>query len=355
MSSPDTHPWQGRFGPLLIAEIGGNHEGDFDAALRMTDLAISSGADVVKFQIYTGDTLVSPVESPDRHRHFQRFELTPEQHIALAERCRAAGRIYNASVWDLGALEWLDSYLTFYKVGSGDLTAYPILEGLARRGKPILLSTGLSTLEEVVDTVGLIRSVNPAYAMPGQLALLQCTSMYPTDPGEVNLRAMDAIANATGCPVGYSHHTQDALALLAAVAREAVVLEFHFTDQREGRAFRDHAISLMADEVKALASNIERIRCLLGSSDKAPTPGEREAGHVTSFRRAVYSRRALHVGERLQREDLVVLRPNHGVDARAFEDVIDKEVACDTLALGRLRLACGTLPAPEADDGMPSN
>ena len=96
-------PWQGRHGPLLIAEIGGNHEGDFDAAVRMTDLAIASGADVVKFQIYTGDTLVSPVESPDRHRHFQRFELSPQQHIALAERCQAAGRIYNASVWDLEA------------------------------------------------------------------------------------------------------------------------------------------------------------------------------------------------------------------------------------------------------------
>ena len=99
-------PWQGHHGPLLIAEIGGNHEGDFDAAVRMTDLAIASGADVVKFQIYTGDTLVSPVESPDRHRHFQRFELSPQQHIALAERCQAAGRIYNASVWDLDALAW---------------------------------------------------------------------------------------------------------------------------------------------------------------------------------------------------------------------------------------------------------
>ena len=105
----------------------------------MTDLAIASGADVVKFQIYSGDTLVSPVESPDRYRHFQRFELSPDQHIALAERCRAAGCDYNASVWDPGALDWLDPYLTFYKVGSGDLTAYPLLQAFAARGKPILL------------------------------------------------------------------------------------------------------------------------------------------------------------------------------------------------------------------------
>ena len=331
-------PWQGHHGPLLIAEIGGNHEGDFDAAVRMTDLAIASGADVVKFQIYTGDTLVSPVESPDRHRHFQRFELSPQQHIALAERCQAAGRIYNASVWDLDALAWLDPYLTFYKVGSGDLTAYPVLEGLARRGKPILLSTGLSRLDEVVDAVRLIRATNPVYHAAGQLALLQCTSMYPTAPEEVNLRAMDTLAVATGCPVGYSHHTPDGLALRAAVARGAAVLEFHFTDQREGRTFRDHAISLMADEVRALAGDIGRIGRLLGSADKAPTPGELETGHVTSFRRAVYSRRPLHAGERLQRDDLVVLRPNHGVDARRLDDAVGRQVACDTPAFGRLEL-----------------
>ena len=348
MSAPAPSPWQGRHGPLLIAEIGGNHEGDFEAALHMTDLAIASGADVVKFQIYSGDTLVSPVESPDRHRHFQRFELTREQHLQLARRIIEAGCIYNASVWDLEALDWLDPHLTFYKVGSGDLTAYPLLVGLARRGKPILLSTGLSTLDEVVDAVRLIRATNPAYARPEMLALLQCTSMYPTAPEEVNLRAMDALAQATGCPVGYSHHTSDELALLAAVARGARVLEFHFTDRREGQDFRDHAISLMAGEVRDLAAQAVRIRRLLGCAGKAPTQGEEDSGHVTSFRRAVYCTRPLQAGDRLRREDLVVLRPNHGVDARDFEDVVGRQVACDTPAFGALRLAAGgDVPADE--------
>lgn len=348
MSAPAPSPWQGRHGPLLIAEIGGNHEGDFEAALHMTDLAIASGADVVKFQIYSGDTLVSPVESPDRHRHFQRFELTREQHLQLARRIIEAGCIYNASVWDLEALHWLDPHLTFYKVGSGDLTAYPLLVGLARRGKPILLSTGLSTLDEVVDAVRLIRATNPAYARPEMLALLQCSSMYPTAPEEVNLRAMDALAQATGCPVGYSHHTRDELALLAAVARGARVLEFHFTDRREGQDFRDHAISLMAGEVRELATRVERIGRLLGQPGKAPTPGELDSGHVDSFRRAVYCTRPLQAGDRLRREDLVVLRPNHGVDARDFEDVVGRQVACDTPAFGALRLAAGgDVPADE--------
>ena len=338
MNQTASDTWRGRSGPLLIAEIGGNHEGDFEAAMRLTDLAIASGADVVKFQIYSGDTLVSPVESPDRHRHFQRFELTQAQHLELARRITDAGRIYNASVWDLDVLDWLDPHLSFYKIGSGDLTAYPLLEGFARRGKPILLSTGLSTLEEVVEAVACIRAVDARYAQPGWLALMQCTSMYPTAPQEANLRAMDTLREATGLPVGYSDHTTDSLALLVAAARGAQVLEFHFTDQREGRAFRDHAISLTVDEVQALAAQIARLPALLGDGVKRPTPGERESGHVTSFRRAVYCRRALRAGDTLQREDLVVLRPNHGMDARAFEAVIGKKVACDTPAFGALRL-----------------
>lgn len=331
-------PWRGRFGPLLIAEIGGNHEGDFDAAVRMTDLAIASGADVIKFQIYTGDTLVSPFESPDRHRHFQRFELAPAQHLALAERCRAAGRIYNASVWDLDVLDWLDPHLTFYKVGSGDLTAFALLEALARRGKPILLSTGLSTLEEVCEAVNVIRDIDAKYNAPEHLALLQCTSMYPTATHEVNLRAMDTLRVATGATIGYSHHCLDQLALLLAAARGAQVLEFHFTDRREGQTFRDHAISLTVEEVTSLSEQLQRMQTLLGDTQKLPTSGEQDSGHVASFRRAVYCRRALRAGERLRREDLVLLRPHHGVDARALDAVVGRAVLADTPAFAALVL-----------------
>jgi N-acetylneuraminate synthase/N,N'-diacetyllegionaminate synthase len=330
--------WRGRHGPLLIAEIGGNHEGSFDAALRLTDLAIESGADVVKFQIYTGDTLVSPVEAPDRHAHFRRFELAPDQHLAIARRVLDAGLRYNASVWDPAALDWLDPVLDFYKIGSGDLTAYPVLVAHARRGKPMLLSTGLATLGEVTDAVGFVRGVNPVYGESGHLAVLQCTSMYPTIDAEVNLRAMDTLREATGLPVGYSDHTRDGLALRVAAARGAQVLEFHFTDGRDGREFRDHALSLTRDEVRALVADLGRIDVLLGSALKEATPGEIESGHVSSFRRALYSKRQLHAGEVLREEDLVVRRPNHGIDARAFEAVVGRRVRRDTPAFGALDL-----------------
>lgn len=337
-SSERINVWQGAFGPLLIAEIGGNHEGSFEAALQLTDLAIECGADVIKFQIYTGDSLVSPVESPIRHRHFQRFELSQAQHLFLAERIRSAGRRYNASVWDVSALEWLDPFLDFYKIGSGDLTAYPVLAAHAERGKPILLSTGLAGLEEVLASVHFIRSINPVYERTGQLALLQCTSMYPTADRDVNLRAMDTLRAETGVPVGYSDHTTDALALLVAAARGAEILEFHFTDRRDGRTFRDHAISLVSSEVKSLAAQVVRLSPILGDGTKRPTESEVTSGHTVDFRRAVYCCRDLRAGDVLRAEDLVVLRPNHGLDARFFADACGRRVSKDTAAFAAIEI-----------------
>lgn len=328
----------GRHGPLLIAEIGGNHEGDFAAAERLTDLAIASGADVIKFQLYRGDTLVSRVESPDRHRHFQRFELSQAQHLALAARCTAAGKQYLASVWDLQMLDWIDPHLTMYKIGSGDLTAYPLLAEFARRGKPIILSTGLSSLDEVLEAVMLLQSINPIYRDAAQLALLQCTALYPNADRDVHLRAMDTLRLHTGLSVGYSDHTTTDLALFVAAARGAQVLEFHFTESRAEQSFRDHAVSLTCAEVQTLCARLDQLAELLGSAEKVALPREIESGHVSSFRRAVYCTRDLKAGEALQAAELVCLRPNHGVDARQFAAVIGRRVAVDTPAFAALQL-----------------
>ena len=338
--------WQGAFGPLLIAEIGGNHEGDFAYAERLTDLAIESGADVIKFQLYQGKTLVSPVEAPDRYTHFQRFELNQAQHIALAKRCQAAGRQYLASVWDLAMLEWIDPFLPFYKIGSGDLTAYPLLKAFAQRGKPIVLSTGLASLDDVQNAIAYIQSINASYQNPNQLAILQCTSMYPNADVDVNLAVMDTLHAATGLAVGYSDHSIGDFALLIAAARGAQVLEFHFTDDRSGKTFRDHAISLTAAEVRALCERLNQMRTLMGSAQKIPLLAEISSGHVQSFRRAVYCKVDLKAGDILQAEHLCVLRPNHGIDARQFDDAIGKLVTHDTLAYAALSLQ----NAPAQDD-----
>ena len=329
--------WNGKSGVFLIAEIGGNHEGDFGYAKRLVGLACDSGADAVKFQIYTGDTLVSPIESPDRNAHFKKFELTREQYIALAEMCQSRGVAFNASVWDIEALDWIDPYMTFYKIGSGDLTAYPVLRAVAARNKPILLSTGLATEPEIEDCVAFIRGCNPLYQERDQLAIMQCTSMYPIPPEDANLNVMQMLRRRFGTVVGYSDHTVGAEAVETAVAMGAEVLEIHFTDDREGKEFRDHKVSLTASEMRALADKIERIRALQGSPVKQPVASEIEAGHVASFRRAVYPRRELTAGTVLTEADLTVLRPNRGIDARDFDKLIGKRLNRGVAAFERLQ------------------
>lgn len=228
-------------------------------------------------------------------------------------------------------MKWIDPYMELYKIGSGDLTAYPVLRETAKKGKPMILSTGLSTEAEVLDAVSFIQDVNAIYSSPDQLAILQCTSMYPIQPSDANLKVMEQLKIKTGLTVGYSDHTEGSLALKYAVAMGAEVLEFHFTDSREGKVFRDHKVSLTPDEIADLIRSISMIKQLHGSSEKKPAEIEIENGHVTSFRRAVYPTRDIKAGEVLTSNDLVVLRPNHGIDAREYDALIGKKFKCDVM------------------------
>jgi N,N'-diacetyllegionaminate synthase len=326
----------GKFGPLLIAEIGGNHEGDFEYAKLLCRLAIESQVDYVKFQIYTGNTLVSPVESPDRNKHFKKFELTKEQHIELAEMVIQAGRRYTASIWDTDILEWIDPYMDFYKIGSGDLTAYAMIKAIAGKKKPIIFSTGLATEKEVLDTVAFIQGLDPIYKDPHNLGILQCTSMYPIEYSDANLNVMLRLKEKTGLTVGYSDHTTDSKAMLYATAMGAEVLEFHFTDTKEGKVFRDHKVSLTKNDVHSLIEEIRIIGQLKGSFEKKPTAIELENDHVKSFRRATYLNRDAEPGHTITNEDLVFLRPNVGVDARIYTDIIGKKLTTPLKAFEKI-------------------
>lgn len=321
--------FKGKHGSLLIAEIGGNHEGNFEYAKKLAQLAIETDVDFVKFQVYSGDTLVSSMESPDRNKHFKKFELTREQHIYLAEMVLEAGISYTSSVWDIDAMKWLDKYISIYKIGSGDLTAYPVLNKTAQIGKPIIISTGLSTEEEVLSTVEYIQSVNSTYKSSDMLAILQCTSMYPIRDQDANLAVMHSLKTKTNLTVGYSDHTEGSKALFYAAAMGADVLEFHFTDSREGKTFRDHKVSLLPSEVKELIQEINLINTLKGSSIKQPVSIEIDNGHVDSFRRAIYPSRDIAAGELITEENMTVLRPNHGIDAREFDVLLGKRAQID--------------------------
>lgn len=304
--------------PYLIAEIGGNHEGDFSKAWELTELAIASGADSVKFQLYTGESLVNKSLSPDRHEHFQKFELSKDQHLRIASFIKSKGLSYSASVWSSEMLEWIDPYLDYYKIGSGDLTNWPLLSLFAQRGKPIILSTGLSFLEEVAATVQFLKRANPVYLNKHYLCIMQCTSDYPCQDHHANLNSIISLSSIPGTLTGYSDHTTDSEALYIAACMGASILEFHFTDSRRDKTFRDHHVSLTAQEVFELKDRLHRLKLLQGSSTKEPTPSEISSENTVTFRRAVFPSRTIRKGELLTRDNTVTLRPSIGLDPRNF-------------------------------------
>jgi len=323
----DMNRFKGKYGPLLIAEIGGNHEGNFDYAKKLTELAIESDADCIKFQMYTGESIVNKKIDPARSKHFKKFELSKDQYIELAKIVRESGKEFLASVWSEEMIRWIDPYLNMYKVGSGDLTAYPLLKKIALLGKPIILSTGLATEQEVIDSVNFIQSINNVYKEKNYLAVLQCTSMYPIANNDANLNVLDRFKELfKELSIGFSDHTVGYDALKYAVAKRAEILEFHFTDEREGKVFRDHKVSLTRDEVKVLISEIKHINEFLGDEQKQPTCIEISNNHQISFRRAVYPKRDLIKGHVINENDLIILRPMKGIDARSFYDLIGLRV-----------------------------
>ena len=322
--------WRGKHGPLLIAEIGGNHEGDFEYAKELTKLAIAADVDFIKFQLYTGDSLVNPLESALRNKHFKKFELSKENHLELAELCKKNHVGYAASVWHEDFFPWTDYYLDFYKIGSGDLTAYPLLKKIAEIGKPILLSTGLATEIEIIESVKFIQKINPNYIKAGRLALLQCTSMYPITHSDAHLNVMNRFKEITRLShVGYSDHTIGIDALKYAYAMNADVLEFHFTDDRNNRSFRDHTVSLTKADVGNLIAEIKIINALKGNQIKTQLKIELENNHVTTFRRALYLKYDLPKGSTIKESDLIALRPNHGICATQFQKLIGQRTNQD--------------------------
>jgi N,N'-diacetyllegionaminate synthase len=328
--------WLGKNGPYLIAEIGGNHEGDFNYAIKLTELACKSGVDAVKFQIYSNKSLVNPVLDPDRYQHFKKYQLKPEQYIQLAKICEKEGVTFCASVWDINSLEWIDPYMQWYKIGSGDLTAYPIIKKIASLQKPIMISSGLSTLDEVKQAVHYLHSLDSYYKNRIGLAVLQCTSMYPIPDNETNLSVLALLQEEFDAAIGYSNHTIGPVAVETAIAMGVDILEIHFTDTREGKSFRDHKISYTCEEIQSLIKKIKLIKTLQGEAIKKPTDSEIENNHVISFRRAVFPAKDLPTGTILTEDNLLVLRPMIGISAVDYDKLLGKKLKKEVKAFQQL-------------------
>ena len=311
--------------PYIIAEIGGNHEGSLSKAKELLCSAAEAGADAVKFQILSADHLVNKLEDETRYWHFKRLSLSHGDFFELKALADSLQVDFAASVWDPNAIALFANALKFFKVGSGDLNAFPILRALASTGKPIILSTGLASLAEIKRSIDYICGLNPTYLNRDSLLLLQCTALYPTPNSDVNLLAMTTLASETGYKIGYSHHTIDTLAAEIAVALGASVVEIHFTDDRKKETFRDHQLSFQNEDLKQLKSKIKMIRGLLGTEEKHPTKLEIESGHISSFRRALFLSRDVCAGEIIGYDDLVALRPAIGISADSLESVVGKK------------------------------
>ena len=318
---------------FVIAEIGGNHEGNFDYAKHLLAEAIESGAHAVKFQIYRADKIVSPVEGSDRNAHFKKFELKDEQFFELANIAKSAEVQFLASLWDSDSLATYDPILPMHKVGSGDLTNYPLLISLVRTGKPIIISTAMATLEEVNDTVAFVESVDPAIVSDGRLCIMHCVAMYGEPKDEfAELGAITALRDAfPGVPIGYSDHTIGTYACELAVALGVRTFEIHFTDDKT-REFRDHQLSVTKDEMQEFIANARRAITLMGRGVKAPVESIETPERIQQFRRAVYFKRDLPAGHQVCEEDIVTLRPNVGIDARKFSSLLGRKLRVDKRA-----------------------
>ena len=217
------------------------------------------------------------------------------------------------------------------------MTAYPIIKKIVEKRKPIVISTGLSSMNEVLDTIEFIQNIDSIYKNKKMLCILQCTSMYPIPESDANLNVMTEYKKQTNLSVGYSDHTEGVEALKIAATLNAQVLEFHFTDHRDGKTFRDHKVSLTKDEVQSLISFIKSLETIKGDAKKEILQIELDNNHNISFRRGVYLNKDLNKGQIIKKEDLAFLRPAVGTDSRKYSEVIGSKVLKDVKSLNAIR------------------
>ena len=319
---------------FLIAEAGGNHNGDVGMARRLIDAAKEAGADAVKFQTFSAERLVT-ADAPQaayqirnlgvaegQYAMLKRLELSEDAHRELLQHCEARGILFLSTPFEEESADFLESLgVTAYKIPSSEITNTPFLAHVACKGKPLIVSTGMSTMEEVHEAVAVIRqSGNPP------LALLHCVSNYPAAPEDINLRAMATLREAFGVPVGYSDHTQGLEIALAAVALGACIIEKHFTLDR-ALPGPDHKASLEPTELQNLVTAIRRVEASFGDGNKRPMAGE--LVNKPLMQKSLVTRRFVPAGKVFEPADLACRRPATGLPPAWFARIVGRTAARD--------------------------
>lgn len=319
---------------LVVAEIGNNHEGDFGLAQALIGLAARAGAQAVKFQTIVPERLVGPDQTA-RLAQLGRYALSPDQHAQLAETASAAGVMFLSTPFDLGSVAMLDPLVPAFKVASGDNDFVPLLERVARTGKPVLLSTGMRDLDGAGAAAGTVRRVWSDLDVDPGLVLLHCVSAYPTAPEDANLRALAALASL-GATVGYSDHTLGIGAAPLAVALGARVIEKHFTIAHDHSEFRDHRLSADPGELEALVARVREANAMLGDGRKRVAASEEAT--AAAARRSIAAARDLPAGHHVAFEDLAWLRPAGGLPPGREGELIGRRLRAAVPAGSRLDL-----------------
>lgn len=342
---------------FVIAEAGVNHNGNINLALELIDAAANSGADAVKFQTFRSESVISKwapkaeyqVATTGRDESqldmVRQLELDHQSHHYLSDHCRKRGIIFMSTPFDADSADFLvnDLKIPRIKIPSGEVTNAPLLLHLSRFDLPIIMSTGMCTLGEVEEALGVLafgmganlgqaperNAFRQAYMcekgqslLSERVTLLHCTTEYPAPFSEVNLRAMDTLASAFGLRVGFSDHTKGISISLAAVARGACIIEKHLTLDR-AMPGPDHLASLEPVEMKELVSGIRNITTALGDGRKLPSPSEFK--NITIARRSLVSDASMCVGDIWTKETLSCKRPGIGRSPYEYWSLLGKK------------------------------
>jgi len=338
-----------RIGPhepvFIIAEAGVNHNGDVGLARQLVDVAAEAGADAVKFQTFKAEQVASPSApkadyqlgatgaGESQQEMLRSLELSPKDHYVLRDHCQRKGLIFLSTPFAEQSADFLDELgVPAFKIPSGEITNFPFLQHVARKGKPLIVSTGMSWLSEVDEAVRTIRS-----AGTDKLILLHCVSRYPADPAEANLKAIRTMEAVFQVPVGFSDHTLGTEVALAAAAIGARVLEKHFTLDRTLPG-PDHRASLEPQELKALIAGVRKVEQALGHGRKEPSAAELETAAVV--RRSLVAACEIEPDTVLTESMVGIKRPGTGISPSMLPFVIGRKV--------KTRLVAGALITPEA-------
>lgn len=315
---------------LIIAEAGVNHNGSIELAKRLVDEAVNAGVDYIKFQTFTSEKLVSKAakqaeyqqknighEGESQYTMLKRLELSPADHEVLIDYCNSKGIKFFSTAFDMDSIDYLHSLnLGLWKIPSGEITNFPYLRKIATFGEPIILSTGMSELNEIEEAIQVLIKYGVAKE---DLTVLHCTTEYPTPFTDVNLKAMLQIGEKFGVKIGYSDHTKGIEVPIAAVALGATVIEKHFTLDKtmEGP---DHKASLEPNELKAMVTSIRNIENALGSGHKHVSDSERK--NIEIVRKSIVAACPIKAGELLTEENLTVKRPGSGISPMRWNEVV---------------------------------